>query len=161
MFGTPIVTLVLVSALFGIISQTMQVVLVNRKELRATQKKMKEKNAEMKELMKNDSPSKKQDIERVQAEMLELSAKSMKQMPKMMIGNMLVFLPLFGLVNHAYNATKFDLTLPTGSVFFHAADWFWVYVLCSLVVSSLTTKVLSYYDDHKEKKSMKNSTMVV
>lgn len=142
--------LVVISALFAVISQTLQLILGNRKETRRVQKNMKEKNAELKELMKKGE-SAKNDVERVQREMMELSTSTMKNMPKLMIVNMIVFLPLFGLVSHAYNGTKINLFFPLNMVWAQG-DWFWFYVMCSFLISMVVNHVLNTYDEKKEKK---------
>ncbi|MBM3281815.1 MAG: DUF106 domain-containing protein [Candidatus Diapherotrites archaeon] len=150
MFTNPAMDLVVISALFAVISQTVQLVMGNRKETRRIQKNMKEKNAELKELMKKGE-SAKNEVERVQREMMELSTSTMKNMPKLMIVNMIVFLPLFGLVSHAYNGTKIELFYPLNMVWAQG-DWFWFYVLCSFLISMVVNHVLNTYDNHLEKK---------
>ncbi len=150
MFANPAMDLVVISALFAVISQTLQLILGNRKETRRVQKNMKEKNAELKELMKKGE-SAKNDVERVQREMMELSTSTMKNMPKLMIVNMIVFLPLFGLVSHAYNGTKINLFFPLNMVWAQG-DWFWFYVMCSFLISMVVNHVLNTYDEQKEKK---------
>ena len=51
MFDNPAASLVVVSALFAVISQAVQLIFGNRKETRRVQKAMKAKNKELKELM--------------------------------------------------------------------------------------------------------------
>lgn len=150
MFANPAMDLVVISALFAVISQTVQLVMGNRKETRRIQKNMREKNAELKELMKKGE-SAKNDVERVQREMMELSTSTMKNMPKLMIVNMIVFLPLFGLVSHAYNGIKVELFFPLNMVWAQG-EWFWFYVLCSFLISMVVNHVLNTYDNHIEKK---------
>lgn len=151
MFVSPTVDLVLVAALFAVISQTIQLVLTNRREIRKTQKEMKEKNKELKELMNKKENLDKPAIERVQNDMMELTTRSMKHMPKMMIVNMIVFLPLFAMVTHAYNGTKVPLFFPFNLVWAQA-DWFWFYVLCSLLISMVVNHALTMFDDHHDQK---------
>jgi uncharacterized membrane protein (DUF106 family) len=150
MFANPAMDLVVVSALFAVISQVVKLVFGNRKETRRVQKSMKEKNKELKELMKKGEQSK-NDVERVQKEMMELSTSTMKNMPKLMIVNMIVFLPLFGLVSHAYNGTKVALFYPLNLIWAEG-DWFWFYVMCSFLISMVVNHVLNTYDEKKEKK---------
>ncbi len=150
MFDNPAMDLVVVSALFAVISQVVQLVFGNRKETRRTQKAMQEKNKELKELMKKGDQNK-SEIERVQKEMMELSTSTMKNMPKMMIVNMIVFLPLFGLVSNAYQGTKVNLFFPLNLVWVQG-DWFWFYVFCSFLISMVVNHVLNMYDAKKEKK---------
>ena len=113
---------------------------------------MKEKNAELKELMKKGAENNKAEIERVQTEILALSSKSMKSMPKMMAANMLVFLPLFGMVSNVYTGVKILLPFPL-SLIWAQGDWFWVYVLCSLLISSFANQIMTRYEETQEKKS--------
>ncbi len=151
MFDNPAMDLVVVSALFAVISQTVQLVFGNRKETRRVQTAMKEKNKELKELMKKGDQTDKTAVERVQKEMMELSSQTMKNMPKLMIVNMIVFLPLFGLVSHAYQGTKINLFFPLNLVWVQG-DWFWFYVMCSFLISMVVNHALNTYDTNKEKK---------
>lgn len=150
MLISPAFTLVLVSALFAVISQVMQVTLTNRKELRKTQKEMKEKNNQLKELMKKGDASK-AEAEQVQKEMMELTTQNMKSLPKMMVANMIVLLPLFWMVSDAYHGIKFTLPFPL-SLIWDQGEWFWVYVLCSFLISMFVNQVLTRYEEHHEKK---------
>ncbi len=149
MIGGPAGTLVLVSAIFAIITQVMQIVLTNRKEMRKVQKQMKEKNQQFRELMKKGENADKKELERIQHEMLELSSQSMKNMPRMMIANMIVFLPLFAWVNGVYDGIKINLFFPLNLVWAQG-EWFWVYVLFSILISVFVNRVLSWYEDKKE-----------
>ena len=151
MFENPAIQMVLVSAIFAVISQVVQLVVGKRHEMRKTQKAMREKNKEFKELMKKGE-SHKTETERVQREMLDLSTQSMKNMPKLMIVNMIVFLPLFGYVSQAYEGTKVPLFFPLNLVWGAQGDWFWFYVLCSFLISMIVNQVLNAYDENKEKK---------
>ncbi len=153
MFENPAIQLVLVSALFAVISQTVQLIFGNRKEMRHIQKSMKEKNKEWKELMKKGDAADKQSLERVQGEMMSLSKESMKRMPKLMIVNMLVFLPLFAFVSNAYQGTQVALFFPLNLIWAQG-DWFWFYVLCSFIISMVVNHVLNTYDTHHEKKNV-------
>lgn len=155
MFDNPAASLVVVSALFAVISQAVQLIFGNRKETRRVQKAMKEKNKELKELMSKGDQTDKSAVERVQKEMMELSTSTMKNMPKLMIVNMIVFLPLFGLVSHAYEGTKVNLFFPLNMIWAQG-DWFWFYVLCSLLISLVVNHVLNEYDNHTEKKQGMN-----
>lgn len=151
MFENPAMQLVLISAAFAVITQVVQLVFGNRKEMRRVQKAMKVKNAEFKELMKKGDQADKNEVERVQKEMLDLSTQTMKTMPKLMIVNMVVFLPLFGLVSSAYDGTKVNLFFPLNLVWAQG-DWFWFYVLCSFLISMVVNHVLNMYDEKNEKK---------
>ena len=64
MFLNPAMDLVLISALFAVISQTLQTVLTNRKEVRKSQKKMQETNKRYKELMKQGGKADPQEVEK-------------------------------------------------------------------------------------------------
>lgn len=151
MFENPAMQLVLISAAFAVITQVVQLVFGNRKEMRRVQKAMKAKNAEFKELMKKGDQADKNEVERVQKEMLDLSTQTMKSMPKLMIVNMVVFLPLFGLVSSAYDGTKVNLFFPLNLVWAQG-DWFWFYVLCSFLISMVVNHALNMYDEKNEKK---------
>lgn len=151
MFENPAMQLVLISAAFAVITQVVQLVFGNRKEMRRVQKAMKVKNAEFKELMKKGDQADKNEVERVQKEMLDLSTQTMKTMPKLMIVNMVVFLPLFGLVSSAYDGTKINLFFPLNLVWAQG-DWFWFYVLCSFLISMVVNHALNMYDERNEKK---------
>lgn len=151
MFENPAMQLVLISAAFAVITQVVQLVFGNRKEMRRVQKAMKVKNAEFKELMKKGDQADKNEVERVQKEMLDLSTQTMKTMPKLMIVNMVVFLPLFGLVSSAYDGTKINLFFPLNLVWAQG-DWFWFYVLCSFLISMVVNHALNMYDEKNEKK---------
>lgn len=151
MFENPAMQLVLISAAFAVITQIVQLVFGNRKEMRRVQKTMKAKNAEFKELMKKGDQADKNEVERVQKEMLDLSTQTVKSMPKLMIVNMVVFLPLFGLVSSAYDGTKVNLFFPLNLVWAQG-DWFWFYVLCSFLISMVVNHVMNMYDEKNEKK---------
>lgn len=151
MFENPAMQLVLISAAFAVITQIVQLVFGNRKEMRRVQKAMKAKNTEFKELMKKGDQADKNELERVQKEMMDLSTQTMKSMPKLMIVNMVVFLPLFGLVSSAYDGTKINLFFPLNLIW-EQGDWFWFYVLCSFLISMVVNHVLNMYDERNEKK---------
>lgn len=151
MFVNPTVDLVIVSAGFAVISQVIQVLLLDRKETRRIQKQMQEKNKEYREMISKGNASK-QDLDRIQAELMELSMGSMKRMPKVMIANMIVFLPLFALVSNVYHGTKLATFFPINLIW-NELDWFWYYVLCSLLISLVVNAVINAYDTHHEKKN--------
>lgn len=151
MFVSPAVDLVLVSAGFAVISQVIQVLLLDRKETRKIQKKMQEKNKEYREMISKGNSSK-QDLDRIQGELMELSMGSMKRMPKVMIANMIVFLPLFAMVSNVYHGTTLTTFFPLNLIW-KELDWFWYYVLCSLLISLVVNAVLNWYDTRQEKKN--------
>ncbi|MDP2666738.1 MAG: EMC3/TMCO1 family protein [Candidatus Diapherotrites archaeon] len=144
------VDLVLIAGAIVFVSQILQIVLIDRKEFRKNQKEMKAKSQEHRELLKKGGASK-DEIDRVQREMMELTTKSMKHMPKMMIGSILVVLPLFVFATSIYHEAKIDLFFPLTLVW-DQADWFWWYMLCSLIISFTVNRVLALYEDRAEKK---------
>ena len=151
MLFNPTVDLVLVSAIFVVISQTLQLVFMDRKQMRETQKEMKEKNKEYKALAAQGANADKKEMERVQKEMMELTGRSFKKMPKMMIASAIVFLPLWGLLNGVYAGTEIKLFFPL-TIFWQSTGWVYWYFLCSLLISMTVTRVLGAYDNHLEKK---------
>lgn len=151
MFLNPTADIVIVAGLFSIISQVLQLVVMDRKTMRETQKKMKEKNKEYKELMKKGNMAGKEELERIQKEIMELTSESMKKMPKMMVVNLIVFLPLFLMVSDVYTGYQVNLAFPF-SLLGQQVDWIWWYVIASLLISMVVSKVLGTYDSHMEKK---------
>ncbi|MEK6902021.1 MAG: EMC3/TMCO1 family protein [archaeon] len=152
MFVSPAVDLVLVSAGFAVISQTIQLLLLDRKETRRIQKQMQEKNKQYREMISKGEKTNKQDLDKVQAELMELSMGSMKRMPKVMIANMIVFLPLFAMVSNAYHGMKLETFFPINLIW-NELDWFWYYVLCSLIISLVVSSALNWYDTRNDKKN--------
>ncbi len=152
MFLSPAMDLVLISAGFAVISQTLQTVLTNRKEVRNNQKKMQEINKRYKELMTQKGKADPQEVEKVQKEMMEITTGSMKSMPKLMIANMLVFIPLFAFVHQIYDGTQLPF-FPPFSWVWPKVDWFWYYVLCSLLISLFVNHVMNWYHEKKEKET--------
>ncbi|MEK6970812.1 MAG: EMC3/TMCO1 family protein [archaeon] len=150
MFLNPAMDLVLISALFAVISQTLQTVLTNRKEVRKSQKKMQETNKRYKELMKQGGKADPQEVEKIQKEMMEITTASMKSMPKLMIANMIVFIPLFAFVHQTYDGTRLPF-FPPFSWVWAEVDWFWYYVLCSLLISLFVNHVMNWHHEKKEK----------
>jgi uncharacterized membrane protein (DUF106 family) len=92
---TPEMGLVITSAIFAVISQILQLVLVNRKDTRALQKKMKEKSQKQRELILkgNANPA---EMEQLQKEQMELLNQTMKSTPKMMMASLIDFYPCLG-----------------------------------------------------------------
>ncbi len=103
-------------------------------------------------ISKTDNKASKQDLDKVQAELMELSMGSMKRMPKVMIANMIVFLPLFAMVSNVYDGTQLPAFFPINLIW-KELDWFWYYVLCSLLISLVVNAVLNGYDTRNEKKN--------
>ncbi|MFH0970607.1 MAG: DUF2208 family protein [Candidatus Diapherotrites archaeon] len=151
MFVSPQVDLVLVAALFAVITQTIQTVLTDRKEMRKNQKKMQEKNKEYKELMAKGKEANPQELERVQQEMMSLTTMSMKTMPKLMIGNMIVFIPLYAMISQVYQGITVPLFPPFNWIW-KTTDWFWYYVLCSFIISLFVNHVINWYFKKQEEK---------
>ncbi len=144
--------LVLISAGFAVISQVLQTVLTDRKEVRRSQKKMQEVNKRYKELMSQGGKADPQETEKIQKEMMEITTASMKNMPKMMIANMIVFLPLFALVHQVYDGKQLPF-FPPFSWVWPQVDWFWYYLLCSLIISLFVNHVMNWYHEKKEKET--------
>jgi uncharacterized membrane protein (DUF106 family) len=152
MLFSPAVDLVLVSALFAVITQTLQSVLTNRKEIRENQKKMQEKNKQYRELMTQGNKANPQELERVQKEIMELTTTSMKSMPKMLVANMIVFLPLFAMVSQTFNGIQVPLFFPFKLVW-ETTDWLWYYVLCSFLISMFVNQVFNWHLKKQETKT--------
>jgi uncharacterized membrane protein (DUF106 family) len=157
MFLNPTVDLVIVAGFFSIIAQTMQLVLMDRKSMRETQKKMKEKNKEYREIVKKGNMADKSEMDRVQKEMMDLTSESMKRMPKMMVANLVVFLPLFWMVSSEYSGSTINLIFPF-SLIAQQVDWFWWYLIASLLISIVVNRTLTMYDNHIEKKKAEEET---
>ena len=156
MFFDPATDILLISAGFVTLSQAMQTFLMDRKKVRHNQKKMKEIQKKQQELMRQSGNADPKEMERVQQEMMQLTAESMKQLPKVMIGSLIIFAPLFGWVQHAYNGTTINLFFPFNLIW-PQTDWFWFYMLCSMIISLCVSKAFTLYEDHREKKQ--NTTL--
>ena len=149
MFVSPAVDLVVVAALFTVITQTLQSVLTDRKALRNAQKEMKEKQKRYQEMIKKGNAANPADTENAQKEMMEMMQMSMKSMPKLMIANMIVFIPLYAMVSNVYHGMTVPLYPPFSWVW-PQADWFWYYVLNSLIISLAVNHVINWYFARKE-----------
>lgn len=151
MFVNPAIDLALISAGFVAVSQAIQVLVMNRKQLRAHQKKSKALMKEQQELMKKGKDAPAHELERLQREQMELMQGQFKHMPKMMLASMIVFLPLFTIVREQFEGQSIPVFFPF-SVIWQQLDWYWYYVLCSLVVGIFVGQVLNAFDSHHEKK---------
>lgn len=149
MFVSPQVDLVLVAALYAVISQTLQTVLTNRREVRKNQKKMQEIQKKNKELMALGDKANPQDVERIQKEMMDNMQLTMKNMPKLMIANIIVWFPILELARHAYNGITVPLFFPFNLIW-ATTDWFWYYALCSLIIGLFVNHVMNWYHNKKD-----------
>ncbi|QQR92978.1 MAG: DUF106 domain-containing protein [Candidatus Iainarchaeum archaeon] len=156
MFVNPAIDLALIAAGFVAVSQAIQVLVMNRKQLRAHQKKSKALMKEQQELMKKGKDAPANELERLQREQMELMQGQFKQMPKMMLASLIVFLPLFTLVQHEFAGQNIPVFFPF-SLIWQQLDWYWYYVLCSLIVSVVVGQVLNAYDNHHENKQAKHT----
>ncbi len=151
MFVSPAIDLALISAAFVAVSQAIQVLVMNRKHLRAHQKKSKALMKEQQELMKKGKDAPAHELERLQREQMELMQGQFKHMPKMMLASMIVFLPLFTVVQGQFEGQSIPVFFPF-SLIWQQLDWYWYYVLCSLLVGIFVGQVLNAFDSHHEKK---------
>jgi uncharacterized membrane protein (DUF106 family) len=160
MLVSPEVDVALIAALIVAISQSLQVLLMNRKQQRANQKKSQELMRQHQELMKKGSSADQQEMERLQREQMELMGSQFKSMPKMLLGSMIIILPLFTFVREQYQTLTFKLFFPFSLIKPHVG-WFWYYLLCSFIISIIVGQALNAFDSHHEKKRIaaeKNST---
>lgn len=157
MFVSPAIDLALIAAGFVAVSQAIQVLLMNRKQLRAHQKKSKALMKEQQELMKKGKDAPAHEMERLQREQMELMQAQFKNMPKMMLASLIVFLPLFTIVQHQFEGQIIPVFFPFNLIWTQL-DWYWYYVLCSLIVSIVVGQVLNAFDTHHENKHAKATT---
>jgi len=110
-FINPIIDIVLITLVVVVISRILQAKLVNKKEQKAAQKRMKEKQAKIKELMKNSDEKSKSEMDRLQKEMFEDMNATMQGSMRYMMFSLPLFLGAFFVLGQFYGGQV--LTSPT------------------------------------------------
>ncbi len=127
----PLISLLIISLLFGLISTLAYKFLTNQKLMKETKEEMKKIQEEIK-LLKND-PNK---MLEKQKELMQKNAPLMKESFKVMFYTIIPFGLLFLLVKEAYD--------PLGKIAF-GLTWFWIYLISSIVFNLILRKVLKVY----------------
>lgn len=140
--GNPMLEIALVSVVMVGVSQILQRKLMDKKGMKEGQERIKEKQKRIKELLGKEDLKSKEEVERLQKEMMEIMQKTMKGTMK----HMLVSFPIFILVYWGLGATYSGMLidLPTAVPVIHrnfsfeitsSISWLWWYIYTSFSLS--------------------------
>ena len=167
MFFSPVIEIALVSIVTSTLTQLIQFKFGNRAQLVEQQKKMKETQKRVSELVGKEDEKSKREKESLESEMLESMNTMMKSSMKSMILSFVVVIPVFAFSSSVYENIVVDLPFPvpwfsTNFNLFNPLGWFelynqtnWIgwYVLVSLIFSLLIfNPLMNFYKKMKEKK---------
>ena len=110
------------------ISRLLQSKLIDKKKQKAAQRRMKEKQARIKELMKNQDEKGKSEMSRLQKEMFEDMNETMQGSMRYMMFSLPVFFGAFFILGSFYGGTLFEapFLLPRFEGFFFLNPLSWV-----------------------------------
>lgn len=147
----PAMDIALIAVLFGLFSFAVNRKLVDQKAMKASQKEMGEKRKKAMELMKKNDEKSKKEADKLNQEMMEATTKTMGGTLKAMVVVMIVFFPLFGFINGAYNGKI--IALPFNVPFLGTqSSWFWWWVVVGLITSIALQIGIKIFEMTKEKR---------
>jgi len=141
-FINPALDIAVISAILAIGSRAIQEKLGIRKKQKSSQKRLKEKQARAKELMKKtDDKNALKELEAVQKEMMEISLESMQAMNKYLLFYMPITLVVFIFVlPPLYDKAIINLPVPVpwfganwSIIFYEQTNWIGWYFLLSII----------------------------
>ncbi|MEM4256968.1 MAG: EMC3/TMCO1 family protein, partial [Candidatus Diapherotrites archaeon] len=105
----PMVDIAIISSVLALLSSIIQNKVMNKKQMKADQEKLKEKNKRMRELMTKNDEKSKNELESLQNEVLEIMQKMMQGTLKFTMISMVFFLPAFWLLSSLYGEAVIGL----------------------------------------------------
>lgn len=165
-FIDPRIELSILAFLLSIVSQGVQIVFGNKKEMLRHQAEMKKKQDKIKELSKSTNPNAKKELDKIQNEMMESFQVVMKSSTKIMMYSFVIFIPALFILSNLYGENTFVLPIPIpwfapepGFEILNPFSWFSMYnqtnfigwyALNSLVFSFLIINpLMKLYDKRK------------
>lgn len=131
---SPLIDVALVAVALSVVSFVLQRKLVNRDELKKLQDSMKDKQKEMNELLKRQDQQAKQELDRLQKEMMDATTAIMQKSMKQMFATLIIVLPVFWYLGFAYGKTT--IALPFELPFIGSGgSWIIWYIIVSFVTS--------------------------
>tara|TARA_Y100000310_G_C20703821_1_gene832730 strand:+ start:8895 stop:9386 length:492 start_codon:yes stop_codon:yes gene_type:complete len=122
------IDIAVISLVLVILSQIIQKKFGNRDEMKEKQKLIKEKQAQMKELMGKEDQKSKNDLETLEKEMMQHMQEMMGGTMKIMKYSLVIFLPAFAILGFFYGEAIIDLPfeipwLANGFDLFNLGTW--------------------------------------
>ena len=150
----PAMDIALIAVLFGLFSFGVNRKLIDQKAMKATQKDMGEKRKKAMELMKKNDEKSKKEADKLNQEMMESTTKTMGGTLKAMVVVMIVFFPLFGIINASYEGKI--ISLPLNVPFLGTeTSWFWWWVVVGIITSIVLQIGIKIFESMKEKNKVK------
>ena len=146
----PAMDIALIAILFGLFSFIVNRKLIDQKAMKATQKEMGEKRKKAMELMKKNDEKSKKEADKLNQEMMEATTKTMGGTLKAMAVVMIVFFPLFAVINGSYEGKIIDLPLNVPFLGTQTS-WFWWWVVIGLITSIVLQIGIKIFEMTKEK----------
>jgi len=144
----------------GIISQILQRKLMDKKGQKAKQQAMKEKQAKLKELMKNNDEKSRQEAEKLNSELMTDMKEMFKGMQKFMIASLVVIMPIFylGVSNYAKEIfIVFGWEVPQ-FIFPPYIVW---YMISSIAFSLIFSTIMKVVEPALEKRKTKTERVIL
>lgn len=142
-----LIELTLISFVSVIFSMAVQLLVVDRKKMRAIQKKMNNITKELNTMIKNNAP--KEEIEKKQAEITAQMSEMFKGQMKLFV----IFIPL-GLLLYTVLLPKLFLPTVTVSVFSMTLGYRNYFILVSFILGIIASFIIGLYDKIKAKEEM-------
>jgi uncharacterized membrane protein (DUF106 family) len=124
----PVVEISLVAVAVVVASRFLQSMRIDKEKQKAAQTRMKEKQAKIKELMKQGDEKSKGEMQRLQKEMFEEMSESMQGSMRYMLFSLPLFFGAFFVLGHFYGGTLFEapFLVPKFENFFFLNPLTWV-----------------------------------
>ena len=160
MIVNPMIDIIAISAVLSVSSKILQAKFIDKDKMKAQQAGMKEKQKKMQELMKQNDPKSKNELEAMEKEMMETMNKMMSGSMKVMMFSMALFLPAFFIMGFLYEEAVINLPIPIpwlaegfdlfnigtwGISMYNETNWFgWYFVayLAITIIIGLGQKIL-------------------
>ncbi|MEM4261730.1 MAG: EMC3/TMCO1 family protein [Candidatus Diapherotrites archaeon] len=139
----PMVDIAIISSVLALLSSIIQNKVMNKKQMKADQEKLKEKNKRMRELMTKNDEKSKNELESLQNEVLEIMQKMMQGTLKFTMISMVFFLPAFWLLSSLYGEAVIGLPFPVP--WFGNFDLFNISTWNNLIILYDKTNYLGWY----------------
>ncbi|MEM4364095.1 MAG: EMC3/TMCO1 family protein [Candidatus Diapherotrites archaeon] len=139
----PMVDIAIISSVLALLSSIIQNKVMNKKQMKADQEKLKEKNKRMRELMTKNDEKSKNELESLQNEVLEIMQKMMQGTLKFTMISMVFFLPAFWLLSSLYGEAVINLPVPVP--WFGNFDLFNISTWNNLIILYDKTNYLGWY----------------
>ncbi len=123
-----VIEISLIALAVVVISKILQSKMIDKKKQKAAQAQMKEKQKKIKELMKNGDEKSKNEVDRLQKEMLEDMNATMQGTMKYMLFSMPLFFGAFFILGSLYGGILFNapIMLPKFQGFFFLNPFTWI-----------------------------------